>query len=239
MSVLEQSAFEVAEAVRSRQVSVTDVTRAALEAIERVEPKVSAYIGVDAAGAMQRAAGLDAKLDAGETLGPLGEHGLDGPLGMALDLQHVSNQPAETVSSLRLLAQAEQVPGSLGHILPATEELRERDQPRAPLLPQRAPLTELLRQGSQPLGGLFVAIQRLAKQSHEAVPLGQQASKPVLEIVLLAIGLTLTIPDLKAPEITEEDAVSALVGADDPEEDEDLDTDLLTDAAEVLAQEEE
>jgi aspartyl-tRNA(Asn)/glutamyl-tRNA(Gln) amidotransferase subunit A len=72
MSILEQSAFEVAETVRSRQVSVAEVTRATLEAIERIEPKLRAYIGVDAAGATERAAELDARLDAGETLGPLG-----------------------------------------------------------------------------------------------------------------------------------------------------------------------
>ncbi len=72
MSLLRKSAFEVAEAVRSRQVSVTELTRATLEAIERLDPVVRAYVTVNAGGAIERAAELDARLEAGETLGPLG-----------------------------------------------------------------------------------------------------------------------------------------------------------------------
>jgi len=72
MSLLEKNVFEIAEAIRAREVSVAEATRACLEAIERVEPAVRAYVSVDADGALRRAAELDAKLQAGETIGPLG-----------------------------------------------------------------------------------------------------------------------------------------------------------------------
>ena len=72
MSLLQKSAFEIAGAVRAREVSATDVTRASLEAVERLDPTVRAYVSVDADGALARAAQLDAKLQAGEPLGPLG-----------------------------------------------------------------------------------------------------------------------------------------------------------------------
>ena len=54
-----------------------------------------------------------------QRFGPLGEHGLDRPLGVGLHFEHVPDQAAEPVRSLRLLTEAEQVPGSLGQILPA------------------------------------------------------------------------------------------------------------------------
>ncbi len=72
MSVLGQSLIEAAEAVRARRVSSTELTRATLEAIDRIDPTVRAYIGVNADGALARAAEIDAKLDAGDELGPLG-----------------------------------------------------------------------------------------------------------------------------------------------------------------------
>ncbi len=108
---------------------------------------------------------------------------------MGLHLEHVPDQAAETVSSLRLLTEAQQVPGSLGQILPASQELRQGSQSRAPCLPQLAPLAEPLCSESQLLGGPLVAIQRLAKQPHQAVAFGQEIPNPLLERMLLAIGL--------------------------------------------------
>jgi len=72
MSLLEQSAFQAAEAVRTGTASSTELTRAALDAIGRLEPKLRAYVSVDADGALARAAELDERRRKGGSLGPLG-----------------------------------------------------------------------------------------------------------------------------------------------------------------------
>ncbi|MBN1917070.1 MAG: Asp-tRNA(Asn)/Glu-tRNA(Gln) amidotransferase subunit GatA [Verrucomicrobia bacterium] len=72
MSLLEQSLSDAAKAVRAGTVSSTELTRAALDAIERLDPTLRAYISVDADGALARAAQLDARRGKGEPLGLLG-----------------------------------------------------------------------------------------------------------------------------------------------------------------------
>jgi aspartyl-tRNA(Asn)/glutamyl-tRNA(Gln) amidotransferase subunit A len=72
MRLLDKSAFELAEAIRARELSAAEATRASLDAIERLDPKLRAYVSVDADGALERARALDGKLAAGEALGPLG-----------------------------------------------------------------------------------------------------------------------------------------------------------------------
>jgi aspartyl-tRNA(Asn)/glutamyl-tRNA(Gln) amidotransferase subunit A len=65
------SAAELGRAIAAREVSAVDVTRAHLDRITAVEPSVHAFLHVDAAGAVAAAEAVDARLAAGETLGPL------------------------------------------------------------------------------------------------------------------------------------------------------------------------
>ena len=62
---------ELAEAVRSGQTSATDLVEGALARIEEVDPRVNAFVVLDVDGARRDAASIDARLRAGEDVGPL------------------------------------------------------------------------------------------------------------------------------------------------------------------------
>src|SRR5262245_13588266 len=64
-------ATEQAALVRTRQVSPTEVTRAFLTRIERVNPTINAYCTVTADQAMAEARQVEAALGQGDALGPL------------------------------------------------------------------------------------------------------------------------------------------------------------------------
>jgi aspartyl-tRNA(Asn)/glutamyl-tRNA(Gln) amidotransferase subunit A len=65
------SAWEIAERVRTRQVSAEEVTRAHVERIERLDSKVHAFLGVFADRALAKAREVDAALAAKKDVGPL------------------------------------------------------------------------------------------------------------------------------------------------------------------------
>ncbi len=65
------TAAETAAAVASGETSAAEVTDAHLARIEAVDPAVHAFLHVDAAGARDTARRVDARLGAGEQLGPL------------------------------------------------------------------------------------------------------------------------------------------------------------------------
>src|SRR5438128_7354392 len=65
------TAVELGDRIRRRQVSVTEVVRAHLAQIERVNPRVNAIVTLTAERALDDAAGKDAALARGETPGPL------------------------------------------------------------------------------------------------------------------------------------------------------------------------
>jgi aspartyl-tRNA(Asn)/glutamyl-tRNA(Gln) amidotransferase subunit A len=71
MSLTERSASELADLLARREASSVEVTRAFLDAIEQREPKVGAFLRVDADRALAMAAEVDRKRQAGEALGPL------------------------------------------------------------------------------------------------------------------------------------------------------------------------
>ena len=71
MSLTRASADGLATAMAAGEVSAVEVTRAHLQRIEAVEPAVHAFLHVDAEGALQAAADVDARRAAGEPLGPL------------------------------------------------------------------------------------------------------------------------------------------------------------------------
>ena len=65
---------EAAAAIRARQLSSVEATKAALARIERWQPRLNCFIAVDAEGALKQAAALDAELARGRSCGAL--HGV-------------------------------------------------------------------------------------------------------------------------------------------------------------------
>ena len=63
-----------AAAIRARELSSVEATRAALARIERWQPRINCFIGLDAEGALKQAAALDAELARGHIRGAL--HGV-------------------------------------------------------------------------------------------------------------------------------------------------------------------
>ena len=72
MSLTHFSAAQIAQKIKSKQVSCREVTDEFLARIEAVEPKVQAFVTVTADEARRRADALDARLASGEDIGPLG-----------------------------------------------------------------------------------------------------------------------------------------------------------------------
>lgn len=71
MALYEKKVHELAAMLASGETTSVEITQAYLDRIEAVEPKVDAYITVDAKGALEQAAKVDAKRAAGEKMGPL------------------------------------------------------------------------------------------------------------------------------------------------------------------------
>ena len=69
--ILHASAADLAARIAARELSATEVTQAHLDQIEAVEPAVRAFLHVDGARALAAARAVDAKVSAGERLGPL------------------------------------------------------------------------------------------------------------------------------------------------------------------------
>ena len=69
--LIRQSAAVLASAIAEREVSAVEVTSAHLDRIAEVDERVHAFLHVDAEAALAAASAVDAKLDAGERLGPL------------------------------------------------------------------------------------------------------------------------------------------------------------------------
>lgn len=71
MAIYEKKVHELAALLVSGDLTSVEITMAYLDRIKAVEPKVDAYITVDAESALAQAAKIDAKRAAGETMGPL------------------------------------------------------------------------------------------------------------------------------------------------------------------------
>ena len=69
--LLKLPALELAAKLRAGDITSTELTQACLDRIAALDPAVGAFILVDAAGALQTAADVDARRAAGETLHPL------------------------------------------------------------------------------------------------------------------------------------------------------------------------
>ncbi|HWJ51779.1 MAG TPA: amidase, partial [Propionibacteriaceae bacterium] len=69
--IIRSTAAELAARIAARELSAVEVTQTHLDRIAEVDGEVHAFLFVDRARALSAAAAVDAKLDAGETLGPL------------------------------------------------------------------------------------------------------------------------------------------------------------------------
>ncbi|HEY3736653.1 MAG TPA: amidase, partial [Jatrophihabitans sp.] len=69
--VIKLTAADTAAKIASGEVSAVEVAQAHLDRVAAVEPKVNAFLYVDAEGALAAAKAVDAKRAAGEALGPL------------------------------------------------------------------------------------------------------------------------------------------------------------------------
>ncbi|WP_342371656.1 Asp-tRNA(Asn)/Glu-tRNA(Gln) amidotransferase subunit GatA [Propioniciclava soli] len=70
-AILTATASDLGRRIAARELTSVEVTRVFLGQIKRVDADVHAFLHVDAEGALAQAAAVDARLDAGEELGPL------------------------------------------------------------------------------------------------------------------------------------------------------------------------
>ena len=68
--LLKSDAFEAARRIRDGEISAEELTRAVLDAAQRTEPEVGAYLRLDQEGALEQARAIDSARPGGE-LGPL------------------------------------------------------------------------------------------------------------------------------------------------------------------------
>jgi aspartyl-tRNA(Asn)/glutamyl-tRNA(Gln) amidotransferase subunit A len=71
MTLIKKTAAQLGAMIAAGEVSAVEVAQAHLDRIEAVEPKVNAFLHVDAETTLAQAAKVDARRAAGETLGPL------------------------------------------------------------------------------------------------------------------------------------------------------------------------
>jgi aspartyl-tRNA(Asn)/glutamyl-tRNA(Gln) amidotransferase subunit A len=86
-----ETACEIAEAVRGREASAIEVTRAALARVASANPALNAFVYVDGERALREAAAIDAAIAAGRDPGelagvPIGVKDLEGVEGMPLTM---------------------------------------------------------------------------------------------------------------------------------------------------------
>ncbi|WP_405834559.1 amidase [Streptomyces sp. NBC_00105] len=96
MQPYELSLTAAADAVRTRQLSPVELVDSVLERIERVEPRLRAYVGVTAENARKAAREAEHEIATGRCRGPL--HGI--PMGLK-DLIDVAGTPTSASSRVR------------------------------------------------------------------------------------------------------------------------------------------
>src|ERR1044071_2377576 len=72
MELWERPATALADAVRSGEISASELLEMYLGRIERAQPDLNAFVFLDADGARKRPAAIDAEVRAGRDPGPLG-----------------------------------------------------------------------------------------------------------------------------------------------------------------------
>jgi len=71
MATIDLTACRMRDALRARDLSAAEATEACLDAIDRLNPKVKAFLSTDPDGARRRAAEIDKRLDSGQDVGLL------------------------------------------------------------------------------------------------------------------------------------------------------------------------
>lgn len=71
MNILNMTAVSLATAIKNKEVTVVDATKAVLEQIEKTEGIYNCYVTVDKEGALKQAEEVQVKIDSGELTGPL------------------------------------------------------------------------------------------------------------------------------------------------------------------------
>ena len=71
MATTDLTACEIRDAVRRREMTAAEATEASLAAIATLDPKIKAFLAIDADGARRRAADIDRRIAAGENVGLL------------------------------------------------------------------------------------------------------------------------------------------------------------------------
>ena len=71
MGILDYTAVELAEKIKSKELSVREAVDAVLEQIDKTEENFNCYVTVDRDGAIKKADEVQKKIDAGEIEGPL------------------------------------------------------------------------------------------------------------------------------------------------------------------------
>lgn len=87
---------EIAHGIREKEFSATEIIAAYLERVSRLQPKLNAFVHIDAQGALKAAQAADAAMMRGERLGPL--HGVPVTVKSCID---VASWPAAAGSLLR------------------------------------------------------------------------------------------------------------------------------------------
>jgi aspartyl-tRNA(Asn)/glutamyl-tRNA(Gln) amidotransferase subunit A len=103
----ELTAAEASTLIRARMISPVDLVRAYLARIDRLEPRVNAYITVTSALALQRAEQMEAELDAGRWRGPL--HGIPIALKDNMDTAGIRTTAASALFADRVPTQDAEV----------------------------------------------------------------------------------------------------------------------------------
>ena len=71
MSILDLTATELGRKIKAKELSAAEATRAVLEQIRRLEPRLNCYVTVDEAEAMKQAEDVQNRIDRGTVSGPL------------------------------------------------------------------------------------------------------------------------------------------------------------------------
>ena len=71
MATIDLTACQMRDALRARDLSAAEAAQACLDSIDRLNPRVKAFLSTDPDGARRRAAQIDARLDAGDDVGLL------------------------------------------------------------------------------------------------------------------------------------------------------------------------
>ena len=69
--IIRQTAVDLAAKIKSRELSAVEVTRAHLDRIDEIDGEIHAFLYVDQERALASASRVDAKITAGEAVGPL------------------------------------------------------------------------------------------------------------------------------------------------------------------------